>query len=45
MFFNEAEDETLAKFRWKLQSKIGKYVCLKNSIQLMVKHTQGFMLE
>lgn len=45
MFFNEAEDETLAKFRRKLQSKIEKYVCLKNSIQLMVKHTQGFMLE
>ena len=44
MFFNEAEDETLAMFRRKLQSKIEKNVCLKNSVQLMVKHTKVLCL-
>jgi TRAP-type C4-dicarboxylate transport system substrate-binding protein len=38
MFFNEAEDETLAKFRRKLQSKIEKYTELEREVILSVKN-------
>ena len=31
LFFNEAEDEMLAKFRRKLQAKIEKYAALENN--------------
>ena len=34
MFFNEAEDETLAKFRRKLHSKIKKYAELEREVIL-----------
>ena len=38
MFFNEAEDETLAKFRRKLQSKIEKYAELEKEVMLSVQN-------
>ena len=38
MFFNEAEDETLAKFRRKLQSKIEKYTELEREVILSVQN-------
>lgn len=38
MFFDEAEDETLAKFRRKLQAKINKYAELENEVILSVKN-------
>ena len=36
LFFNEAEDETLAKFRRKLQAKIEKYATLEKEIRLLI---------
>ena len=41
MFFNEAEDETLAKFRWKLQSKIEKYAELEREVMLSVQNARS----
>lgn len=38
MFFDEAEDEMLAKFRRKLQAKIKKYAELENEVILSVKN-------
>lgn len=40
MFFNEVEDETLAKFRRKLQSKIGKYAELERVVMLSVQNVR-----
>ncbi len=40
MFFNEAEDETLAKFRRKLQSKIKKYAELEREVILSVQNVR-----
>ncbi len=40
MFFNEAEDETLAKFRRKLQSKIEKYTELEREVILSVQNVR-----
>lgn len=41
MFFNKAEDETLAKFRWKLQSKIEKYAELEREVMLSVQNARS----
>ncbi len=41
LFFNEAEDETLAKFRWKLQSKIEKYAELEREVMLSVQNARS----
>ena len=40
MFFNEVEDETLAKFRRKLQAKIGKYAELEGEVMLSVQNVR-----
>ena len=40
MFFNEVEDETLAKFRRKLQAKIGKYAELEGEGMLSVQNVR-----
>ena len=40
MFFNETEDETLAKFRRKLQAKIGKYAELEGEVMLSVQNVR-----
>ena len=40
MFFNEAEDETLAKFRQKLQFKIEKYAELEREVMLSVQNAR-----
>jgi len=40
MFFNEAEDETLAKFRRKLQTKIEKYAELEKEVMLSVQNVR-----
>ena len=40
MFFNEAEDETLAKFRRKLPSKIKKYAELEREVILSVQNVR-----
>lgn len=40
MFFNEAEDETLAKFRRKLQFKIEKYAELEKEVMLSVQNVR-----
>jgi TRAP-type C4-dicarboxylate transport system substrate-binding protein len=40
MFFNEAEDETLAKFRRKLQSNIEKYTELEREVILSVQNVR-----
>lgn len=39
LFFNEAEDEMLAKFRRKLQKKIEKYAELETALMQSVKET------
>ncbi len=36
LFFNEAEDEMLAKYRRKLQVKIEKYAALETEIRLLI---------
>ena len=41
MFFNEVEDETLAKFRRKLQSKIEKYAELEKEVMLSVQNARS----
>ena len=41
IFFNEAEDETLAKFRRKLQSKIEKYTELEREVMLSVQNARS----
>lgn len=41
MFFDEAEDETLAKFRHKLQSKIEKYAEFEREVMLSVKNARS----
>lgn len=40
LFFNETEDETLAKFRRKLQTKIEKYAELEKEVMLSVQNVQ-----
>lgn len=40
LFFNEAEDEMLARFRYKLQSKIEKYVELEREVMLSVQNVK-----
>lgn len=40
MFFSEAEDETLAKFRLKLQTKIEKYAELEREVMLSVQNVR-----
>jgi TRAP-type C4-dicarboxylate transport system substrate-binding protein len=40
MFFNEVDDETLAKFRRKLQSKLEKYTELEREVILSVQNVR-----
>ena len=40
MFFNESEDETLAKFRRKLQAKIEKYAELEKEVMLSIQNVR-----
>lgn len=40
LFFNEAEDEMLARFRYKLQSKIEKYAELEREVMLSVQNVR-----
>ncbi len=40
MFFNEAEDETLAKFHRKLQAKIEKYAELEREVMQSVQNAR-----
>lgn len=40
LFFNEAEDEMLAKFRRKLQAKIEKYAELEKEVMLSVENVR-----
>jgi len=39
LFFNEAEDEMLAKFRRKLQEKIEKYAEIEMKLQQQLFHS------